>query len=169
MSPTRGERIFNVSAPSEAGGAGKPGGAVRWAVPLLALLVWTGTVFGAMAGLGASIRGQVRDEAGNALAGVRVRLAHAGKGVVRQTLTDEKGHFLFGNLFLESYVLSAELDGYNAVSRAGLVPTGEGELRVDIVLRPEEGGDGNPSPAAAGRGRNEGRGSSGLSADKGQP
>lgn len=160
-------------APAEAGATAKagaaatgPAGAARLA--LLFVLLLTGTAVSSVAGFGASIRGQVRDEAGNALAGVRIRLVHTGKGIVRQTLTDEKGRFLFGNLFFEAHELTAELDGYRPFSRSGLVPKADDEVRLDIVMRPDDGGEGGTGLPGVTRGR--GRGGSGpVEARKSRP
>lgn len=146
-----GERLKHGGcAPAEAGATSEavvaaPGLARRGRAVLLLVLLAAGTVAAWASGFGASLRGRVRDEAGNALAGVRVRLVHAGKGIVRQTLSDEKGRFLFGNLFFEAHELTAELDGYRPYSRTGLVPRADDGLRVDIVLRAEDGAGGDLS------------------------
>src|SRR6185436_10484950 len=73
----------------------------------------------------AQIGGQVRDESGQALRGVALRLSSR-DGVQVSTMSGEDGSFSFGNLLAGDYLVRAEATGFRTtVSEEIELGTGE--------------------------------------------
>jgi len=80
------------------------------------------------------ISGTVVDASGGVLPGVAITVAEEGTGFTRTTATDEKGAYIFVNLPLGAYKVSAELQGFNPIARSGYVLVADGRLTVDFKL-----------------------------------
>src|SRR5262245_31076378 len=83
-----------------------------------------------------SIAGTVIDASGGVLPGVTIVVKNVDTGVAQETITDDKG--LYAVLYLNpgTYSVSAELQGFKRVTRAGNdVRVGE-VLRVDLTMAP---------------------------------
>lgn len=91
-------------------------------------LIWCVLIVSALLSLAEEpgLRGTVRDEAGNALAGVVVRLSTRSSGA-RITETDSKGQYAFSDLDPGTYPVSFERAGYTTVVRRMEVLYDEGE------------------------------------------
>src|SRR5688500_13142339 len=94
----------------------------------------------------ASIVGTVKDQSGAVLPGVTVTATQAATAVVTTTTTNESGQFVFPNLKIGTYTVSAELQGFkravrsdmtlNVQDRAAVTFTMEvGQLAEEIVVR----------------------------------
>jgi outer membrane receptor protein involved in Fe transport len=68
----------------------------------------------------AELRGTVTDESGGILPGVTVRATHVETGVVRETLTSDRGSYSMPALPIGSYTVKAELAGFTIVSKEGI-------------------------------------------------
>jgi len=61
----------------------------------------------------ANLSGTVLDESGGALPGVEVTITQTDTGMTRFVITGEKGDFVFTNLPVGPYKLSAKLSGFS--------------------------------------------------------
>ena len=90
---------------------------------------------------GLIISGTVRDQAGQPMANVTVRLVTRSDGV-KVTSTDEKGKYLFTDLDIAFYDLSYERKGYITVTRRVGVkfdedPGDDDPRAADVTMLPE--------------------------------
>ena len=84
---------------------------IRW-IGILSLAGWM--AIGAAAA-DQSLGGFVRDASGAAVPGARATLTHAGTGMVREMLTNDRGYYLFTNLPIGGYELGVELESFQPV------------------------------------------------------
>ena len=73
------------------------------------------TILPAMIYAESSLTGNVADTTGAAMPGVRVVAAQVGTAAVRETVTDDTGHFRIPNLPIGSYTLRCERSGFQTV------------------------------------------------------
>ena len=90
---------------------------------------------------GLIISGTVRDQVGQPMPNVTVRLLTRSDGI-KVTSTDEKGKYLFTDLDIAFYNLSYERKGYVTVTRRIAVkfdedPGDDNPRAADVVLLPE--------------------------------
>ena len=69
----------------------------------------------------AQLSGTVADQSGGALPGVEVTVTHTGTGAARFQITNDQGRYTFANLPIGPYKLTAQLPGFNAFERTGIV------------------------------------------------
>src|SRR5215204_2826507 len=62
----------------------------------------------------AQLSGTVLDESGGALPGVEVTVTQTDTGMTRFMITNEKGEYVFSNLPVGPYKLSAKLSGFSS-------------------------------------------------------
>src|SRR5687767_11086422 len=62
-----------------------------------------------------SLTGDVTDATGAVLPGATVLATNVGTGVVKQTITDQRGGFVFSDLLPGVYDVSFELAGFNRI------------------------------------------------------
>ena len=85
-------------------------------------------------GVGA-LGGTVADASGAVLPGVTVSLSNPGTiGGNQQTVTDERGAFLFTRLVPGRYSVRAELSGFRPVVQENLVVNADATARADLKL-----------------------------------
>lgn len=90
-------------------------------------------------GTGASIAGVVRDDSGSAIPGVTITATRVGDSAAPEVAVSEgAGEFRFANLRPGSYTLEAVLDGFQTVTTAVKLTTGQ-KLDVAIKLVPAFG------------------------------
>jgi hypothetical protein len=82
----------------------------------------------------ASVRGEVRDERGDAIVGARVALTQNAQSR-QQTVTNEQGHFEFHEIAAGSYVVEVSTDGFGIYRQDVSVHSAE-PVAVSVVLRP---------------------------------
>jgi carboxypeptidase family protein/TonB-dependent receptor-like protein len=83
-----------------------------------------------------TILGTVTDETGGVLPGTTITLRHAGTGMTRAIVTDERGGYREVQLPIGTYEVKAELAGFQTQVRPSLVLTVGGELVVGFKLGP---------------------------------
>ncbi len=97
-------------------------------------LVLVGTVWAQTTG---TIRGDVRDGDGSALPGVTVSATSVARGTTRLAITGENGHFVLSSLPVDTYGVTASLDGFHTQGveavRVGISST----ARLELTLVPE--------------------------------
>jgi hypothetical protein len=82
-----------------------------------------------------SINGWVADPTGAVIPGVTVTVTDVERGVSRTLLTDEAGQYLATSLTPGTYLVRAELTGFQTVERKNIVVgVGQG-VRVDVQLQ----------------------------------
>jgi hypothetical protein len=79
-----------------------------------------------------SIRGQVKDDGGNALPGVTVTLE--GVGAPRVTVSDEAGNYRFPGLDPGSYYIKSELDGFSTVEQPNVIVALNRSTTINFTL-----------------------------------
>ncbi|MPY86318.1 MAG: hypothetical protein GEU99_00170 [Luteitalea sp.] len=84
----------------------------------------------------AQVSGRVTDASDRVVAGVTVTVAHRDTGVARTSVTNEEGYYSVPALPPGTYVITAELEGFAAAERDGLVLVNDQAARADVVLRP---------------------------------
>ena len=83
----------------------------------------------------AELSGRVADETGGTLPGVAVTATQTDTGLTRVVVTNARGEYVFNNLPVGPYRLSARLDGFSAFEQTGIV-LAVGESRaVNVTLR----------------------------------
>jgi hypothetical protein len=85
----------------------------------------------AAGGLTGNLSGTVQDAAGTPIANAAITLVSP-SGTYKQT-TDGRGHFNFLGVSVDTYTVSVEAKGFEAVSRAGLTITGDVTSDLGIV------------------------------------
>src|SRR5918995_449140 len=74
------------------------------------------------------IRGTVRDSSGGVLPGVTVNAVNVNTGLKRSEVTDASGAYVFPNLPIGRYTLSAELEGFRRTERTGFDLVADGRV-----------------------------------------
>lgn len=80
------------------------------------------------------IRGTVRDSSGGVLPGVTVTAVNVNTGLKRSEVTDASGGYVFPNLPIGRYTISAELEGFRRTERTGFDLVADGRITADFSL-----------------------------------
>src|SRR5262249_42221057 len=80
------------------------------------------------------IAGFVYDASGSVVAGTAITATNEGNGEQRHTTTNESGHYVFPNLVVGIYTITAEANGFNKYIRTGVKLSSADRLSVDIQL-----------------------------------
>ena len=83
----------------------------------------------------ADVVGQLSDETGAVLPGVTITLRNVDTGMVRTTVTSERGLCSIRAVPPGNYELTAELDGFETVTQTGLKLTIGATATLNITLR----------------------------------
>jgi hypothetical protein len=97
----------------------------------LLVVVTAGSLFGQ--GFQGGLRGSLKD-AGGVVPGVEVTLTNEQTNVKRSTVTNERGEFVFANVDPANYKITAALQGYKTVDRAGIRIGTQQFLTLDLVM-----------------------------------
>ncbi len=89
----------------------------------------------ALAGVGGSISGTVKDPSGAAIAQAYVALVNSNTGVRQSTNADVRGAYTFPVLPVGGYVLEVNHPGFRPYRRTGIVLDANSALLFDIVLQ----------------------------------
>src|SRR5579859_5323618 len=84
------------------------------------------------------IQGTVTDNSGASVTGADVTVKSADTGLVRTTRTDDAGNFVFSELPLGSYSVSASHTGFGTRVLNGVTVGVSANTRADIQLNPGE-------------------------------
>src|SRR3982751_272736 len=80
------------------------------------------------------IGGDVRDASQATIAGALVTATNLGNGEQRQVTTNSNGYYIFPNLPVGTYSVSAELVGFKKTIQTGIVLDSASKLNVDLAL-----------------------------------
>src|SRR5687768_14647454 len=83
---------------------------------------------------GGTIAGVIKDQQGAVVPAAKVLLVNTGTGVVRTTITNEKGAYTAPNLPPGVYEVSAEAEGFNTVTRRDVAIKVGAELVMDLTM-----------------------------------
>jgi carboxypeptidase family protein/TonB-dependent receptor-like protein len=83
----------------------------------------------------AQLSGTVVDEQGGTLPGVEVSVTHANTGFSRFVITGTRGDYVFTNLPVGPYRLSAKLSGFNAFEQTGIVLAVGDTRAVNVTMK----------------------------------
>jgi hypothetical protein len=97
-----------------------------------AFLLFSIAIFGQ--NIRGTILGTVRDESGGVIRGAKITATHLATGLVRDETSNDLGEYVFTQLPVGNYTVTAEESGFKKVQRENLVLQVEDKLRVDIVL-----------------------------------
>src|SRR5215471_11375193 len=87
----------------------------------LSVLIVLSLAVTALAAVGGSISGTVRDATTGVIPGATVTVTNRALRTEFKTMTDSRGHFSFPNLAVGTYELSMEVTGFKPLKRSGLV------------------------------------------------
>src|SRR5882762_7900743 len=82
----------------------------------------------------AQINGTVRDQSGAVMPGVDIIVMQTATGLMRTTVTDETGSYVFTNLPIGPYRLEAALSGFRTYVQTGIVLQVGSNPAVNAVL-----------------------------------
>lgn len=80
------------------------------------------------------ISGFVRDATGLVLPGVTLTVSYPSIGFTRSTVTDSKGYYILPGLPNTTADVSAELAGFQTITRKGVVVEIQARIRIDLTL-----------------------------------
>lgn len=83
----------------------------------------------------AAVTGTVRDSTGAVLPGVSITATNLGTGAQRSSVTNEQGDYVFNELPVGSYSVSAELTGFRKEIRTGITLQIDQRARIDLTLQ----------------------------------
>ena len=82
-----------------------------------------------------SLTGNVTDSSGGAVPGAQVKALNDSTGVDRQSITNERGVFLFNDLQRGSYSITIDSPGFSTVVQEGVSIEANTVRRMDVVLQ----------------------------------
>src|SRR5579883_991001 len=82
----------------------------------------------------ATITGTVTDSTGAVVPNVAISLINTATGQVRQTTSNNDGIYVFPNLGVGHYTLSASASGFQTFTRTGIVVNTDQTLKEDVSL-----------------------------------
>src|SRR5436189_3901679 len=84
----------------------------------------------------AELQGVVRDQSGAVVPGASVAIVAPANNASRRLITDAAGHYVFSFLAPGDYDVTAELNGFQPVTRTGVSIDSGSRISLDLVLRP---------------------------------
>ena len=88
---------------------------------LVLAFIFSTAAFAQGGGGRAELNGTITDQGKLVLPGVTITVTHEGTGQTRQAVTSDEGRFIIPTLLPGSYTLKAELQGFETLTRTGLV------------------------------------------------
>ena len=82
------------------------------------------------------VSGQVTDQTGGAISGVKVTVIDVARGENRDLVSDAAGQYAAPNLLPGIYTVRAEFMGFETVNRENVQVTAGSDIHVDITLQP---------------------------------
>src|SRR5712691_10968887 len=80
------------------------------------------------------VSGSARDASGSVIPGVSITVRNDAQGQERQTITNEQGYYVFPNLPVGPYTVSAELPGFKKFVKIGIQLSAASSIRADAEL-----------------------------------
>src|SRR5262245_56636783 len=80
------------------------------------------------------IAGYIHDASQAVVTGATVTVANQGNGEQRRTTTNTSGYYVFTNLPVGTYTVSAEQAGFKKTIQSGVVLDSAARLNIDLVL-----------------------------------
>lgn len=105
----------------------------RWVTTLALALAVPALAYG-QGSTTATVRGTVSDTQGGVLPGATVTVTDAGTKASRNTVSDDRGGYLFSGLFPGTYTLRVELQGFKTYEQTNLVLSPADTRGVDVSL-----------------------------------
>ncbi len=105
----------------------------RWCVAAL-LLLWPALA----AAQDAELRGVITDQSGAVVPGASVTIVVPATGARRTITTDASGRYVFSFLNPGDYDVSAELNGFQPVTRTGVSLDSGSRITLDLVVQPAQ-------------------------------
>src|SRR5262245_35746058 len=102
--------------------------------PVARVLVLLAAVAQARAQGSVTIFGTVTDSSGAVVPGVTITATHAATGLVRQSLSDERGNYVLAQLLIGIYEVRAELAGFKAFVQENVRVQVDENRQVNVVL-----------------------------------
>ena len=127
MNPTTTGRVGSVGPPAIAAKALRLAPAVLAATLVMASAAFAQVLYG-------TITGNVTDGTGAVLPGTTVQALNVDTGVLKTTVTDARGAFLFSDLIPGVYDVSFEISGFKKVIQKGARVDSNAARRVDVKL-----------------------------------
>src|SRR5258706_3443577 len=97
----------------------------------LLVVAAAGSVFGQ--GFQGGLRGSIKD-AGGVIPGVEVTLTNEQTNIKRSVVTNERGEYVFANVDPGSFKVTAVLQGYKTIDRAGIRIGTQQVLTLDLTM-----------------------------------
>src|SRR5438552_18950435 len=91
----------------------------------------------ALALVGGSISGSVKDSSGGVIPGVMLTLTNTALGTQFKTVTDNQGLYTFPSLPVGRYDMTIEAPGFAQQKKAGLVIDADSALQINATLEVE--------------------------------
>jgi hypothetical protein len=82
----------------------------------------------------ATIRGTVTDASGGVLPGATVTITNSGTKESRTAVTDDRGGYTFPSLFIGTYEIKVELEGFKAYAASNIVLSPNDTRGLDVML-----------------------------------
>ncbi len=123
-SATRGEILMSVALRCH-----------RWVAALALALALPALAHGQGGSTTATVRGTVSDTSGGVLPGATVTITDAGTKATRNTVSDDRGGYLFSGLFPGTYTVKVELQGFKTYEQTNLVLSPADTRGVDVAPR----------------------------------
>ena len=89
-------------------------------------------------GQDAELEGVVKDQSGAVVPGASITLVTPTTGARRTIATDRSGRYIFSFLNPGTYAVTAELSGFQPVTRAGVALDSGSRVKLDLVLAPAQ-------------------------------
>src|SRR5215471_16526281 len=103
-------------------------------IVVVTFALWSATSARGQAFETGQISGSARDATGSVIPGVSVAVKNEAQGQERQTVTNEQGYYVFPNLPVGPYTVSAELPGFKKFVKTGIQLDAASRIRVDVEL-----------------------------------
>src|SRR6185436_937430 len=86
----------------------------------------------------AELEGVVKDQSGAVVSGASITVLAPTTGASRTVATDRSGRYVFSFLNPGTYTITAELGGFQPVSRPGVALDSGSRVKLDLVLAPAQ-------------------------------
>ena len=105
-----------------------------WALGVALMLTLNSAPAAGQASTTATVRGTVQDSTGGVLPGATVTLTNTATKGVQETVTDQRGQYLFAGVFPGSYDLKVEMSGFKSYERKGMPLSPNDTRGIDVRL-----------------------------------
>lgn len=101
---------------------------------LFAVLLWASPAWG-QAVAGAQIAGVISDQSGAAVPNAQIQVSQTNRNLVRSTVSNSGGNYVFPNLPVGPYRLEVSASGFQKYLQSGIVLQVGGKVRINVALR----------------------------------